>query len=283
VPLVRVGSTALNVREWGDREAPAILFWHALGPVGSAATLGEVAPVLAARGWRVLGVDGPGFGASPAVPHADYAVDTLAALALGAADAAGAERVVLMGHSWGGAVALAAAAAAPERTRAVVLLDSGHIDYAALPGVDPSQSPAEIAGGLGEAPAWPSAEAFETELRSETERFTPDLLASYLAGTHEVDGALVGVPTEVTAAARWGLANAHPPERWPTVAAAGIPVLLLLATREPWAAQNREHLSAFEAAVPHADVRWLPEAGHDVLADCGPALGAEIAAWLEQL
>ena len=47
--------------------------------------------------------------------------------------------------------------------------------------------------------------------------------------------------------------------------------------------QNREHIGRFEAAVPHAEVRWVPGAGHGILADIGPPLGDEIGEWLAGL
>jgi hypothetical protein len=44
--------------------------------------------------------------------------------------------------------------------------------------------------------------------------------------------------------------------------------------------ENRRHIARFEAAVPHADVRWPERAGHGILADVGPPLGDAIATWL---
>ncbi|HEY6962490.1 MAG TPA: alpha/beta hydrolase [Gaiellaceae bacterium] len=263
---------SLSVREWGSGGGRTLLFWHALGPVASAATFGEGATVLAARGFRVLAPDGPGFGESPLSPPEQYDVRELARSLVAVADARDVDRYVLAGHSWGGAVALHAAALAPARVEAVVLFDSGHIDYRG-----------ETLRAPTEALRWPSLAAFEAELRSEVERFTPELLAGYLAGTRREGEELVGVPPEATAAAYSGLVRASVPETWPVVAARAIPVLLLLATKPPHVDQNRRQLPAFQAAVPHAEVRWVPDAGHDLLADAGPALAAEIADWLERV
>jgi alpha-beta hydrolase superfamily lysophospholipase len=67
---------------------------------------------------------------------------------------------------------------------------------------------------------------------------------------------------------------------WPTIATHEIPTLLFLATRPPHVHENRRHIARFEAAVPHAEVRWPEHAGHGLLADLGAPLGDEIATWL---
>lgn len=70
----------------------------------------------------VVALDLPGFGLS-SKPASGYSTDSLAADVLRALDALGIERAVLVGHSLGGAVAAAASIAAPERVRALVLID----------------------------------------------------------------------------------------------------------------------------------------------------------------
>ena len=90
------------------------------GQPGSGSDWQQLAEQLPA-GLRVLALDRPGYGAS----HQEAGGFTLNAQAvLAELDARGIERAVLVGHSYGGGVALSAARLAPERVEAVVLLAS---------------------------------------------------------------------------------------------------------------------------------------------------------------
>ncbi len=277
--IVEVEGARLALREWGPEDGRPIFFWHALGPAGSGATIGEVATALAARGYRVAAVDGPGFGGSELLPPERYEAEPLIALVDGILAELRWERPVFMGHSWGGALAVHAAARRP--LDALVLLDSGHIDYGALPDVDATLPWEEWLATARERQAeWPSREAFEHDLREGTTRWSDELLDCFLPGLHEMDdGRVTGAPPEARAAAMRGLAGSDVSEAWPALA--GTPTLLLLATEEPWGSQNRELIDRFEAAVPHAEVRWLEGATHAIPADLGPALGDDIADWLD--
>ena len=280
--LLDAGGARIAVREWGEPGGTSLLFWHALGPVASGAMLAEVAPRLAAAGYHVASVDGPGFGASPALPPERYSLTSLVELALDVAGALDFDRFVAMGHSWGGAIAVRLAGRAPDRVRALVLVDSGHIDYRELPDVDAELS---VEGWIEHARArtmtWGSRAAFESELRDGEKRLTPELFDAYLAGTRPEGTGLVGSSPEARGAAMWGLLEPVS-EAWPAVWERRIPTLLLLATEEPHAEQNRQHLPRFLAAVPHADVRWMDGAGHGILSDVGPAAADLIALWLEE-
>ena len=128
----------LAAHEWGTRGDVPFVFWHALGEGQSGAAFARVGNVLAGAGFHVLAVDGPGHGRTPIVPAEGYALPALATFLRELLDDRELDRPVLAGHSWGGGVALAYAAAHPSDVRALVLLDSGHIDYVDLPGVDPS-------------------------------------------------------------------------------------------------------------------------------------------------
>ncbi|SDX81332.1 alpha/beta fold hydrolase [Hymenobacter psychrophilus] len=73
--------------------------------------------------YRLLMPALPGHGPNPA-PVTDYAMEAQAQAVLAQLDAAGADKVVLVGHSMGGYVALALAEAHPARVAGLVLFHS---------------------------------------------------------------------------------------------------------------------------------------------------------------
>jgi pimeloyl-ACP methyl ester carboxylesterase len=265
--LVRTDAGTLAVREWPSDGGTPLVFWHALGPCASGAELVELAPRLAAHGIAPVSVDGPGFGASP--PATAYDLESLAALLRATIRELALDRPVLMGHSWGGGVVTTLASLHPEETRGLVLVDSGHIDYADLDSARNSAPPLQW--------EWESRAAFTAWLEENLDRPTPEVLAGYAAGVLDHNGNVIGSSAESMLRARDGLRD-RLSVRWPSLA--DVPVLLLLATQAPHVDQNRAHLPKFQAAVPHADVRWVDGASHGVIADAGPPLGDEIAAWI---
>jgi pimeloyl-ACP methyl ester carboxylesterase/uncharacterized membrane protein YbhN (UPF0104 family) len=117
----------------GEQDAPAdnattgipgTLRGHELvllhGQPGSAADWREVAGRLPAQ-LHAVAVDRPGYGSSPR-PAAGFAAG--ARTVLDELDSRGIARAVLVGHSYGGGVALSAASLGPDRVEAVVLLAS---------------------------------------------------------------------------------------------------------------------------------------------------------------
>jgi pimeloyl-ACP methyl ester carboxylesterase len=239
----------MHVYEWGSSDDVALIFWHALGPSSSGAEIGEIAPALFSSGFRVLAVDGPGFGLTPALAADRYRLESLVADLHMLIDDWAVDRPVLMGHSWGGAVAVRYAGAHPEDVRALVLLDSGHLDAADLDDVDASRP----------------LEAWVADTRARWKTFGDEIA--------------VTTPPEVNGAAMFGLLEPIS-GAWPSLTEHEIPTLLFLATEPPHVDANRKHIDRFQAAVPHADVRWQEGCGHGLLADAGPPLGDEIATWL---
>jgi len=113
---ISVGGRTVGFVDYGPPRGAAAIWCH--GGPGSRLEPAAVAPAAAAAGIRIVGIDRPGYGASTPNPGrsiADWVPDGLAV-----ADALGIERFTAVGCSTGGAYALALAARAPDRVRAVV-------------------------------------------------------------------------------------------------------------------------------------------------------------------
>jgi pimeloyl-ACP methyl ester carboxylesterase len=113
----------LTVSTWPDATGPDVpvlllhglsqqrLFW---GPVVSRMHSSPVASL-----------DQRGHGASDTRVDADYSIGACATDVVACLDALGWQRAVVAGHSWGGSVALRAAAVYPDRVAAAALIDGG--------------------------------------------------------------------------------------------------------------------------------------------------------------
>jgi pimeloyl-ACP methyl ester carboxylesterase len=283
-----VDGARVAVREWGGPSDRALLFWHPLGTVTSGAWLTELAPTLVGHGYRAVAVDGPGFGESPAIDPEQMRVDRLAGLLWGVADALGLDHPVVMGHSWGGVVALRAAAERPADVAALVLLDSGHRDYADDPRTRPDQPLAERAAEVErQLEVWPDLAALHADVEGDLRRPATDLLLAALtpAVRRRDDGSLVPVVSAATVAgARHGLVRERCSERWPVLAAAATPVLLLLADQPPeLAAANLADAERMRASLPQLEARVMTGWGHDLVGDGGPAVAEVVVGWLSDV
>jgi pimeloyl-ACP methyl ester carboxylesterase len=86
-------------------------------------------------GWHAVAPDQRGHGESPKPDdQAAYSFDVFATDLLGLLDALGWDEAVVLGHSMGGMVLQTAILRAPERFRAIVLMDTSH---RSLRGIDP--------------------------------------------------------------------------------------------------------------------------------------------------
>jgi pimeloyl-ACP methyl ester carboxylesterase len=282
--LLDVGPTRLHVRRWGPPDGRPLLFLHSLGPAASGAMVGVGVTPLADAGWSIAAPDMPGFGQSPTAEPDGYTTQRLAALAWSIADRLGWDRLVLGGHSWGGANAIHAAAARPERVRALILVDSGHLDYADTPGARLDESLEQL---IEQIEAGRHRAADRAGVAADLELPIDDpVVDAFMEGITD-DGA-GGLITRTQGIARgpamYHLARAKVTTQWPAIAAAGIPTLLLLAT-EPAAtrATNAEAAARFQAAIPHADVRFVEGATHSVITDERERFGETVRDWLASL
>ncbi|WP_372892407.1 alpha/beta fold hydrolase [Rhodosalinus sp.] len=116
--IVEVQGHPVHLREMGD--GPPLVLIH-----GASGNLRDftfsLAERLAAR-YRVIALDRPGLGYTPRLGDGGASIVAQADLLARAAAQLGAERPILLGHSYGGAVALAWAVHHPERVAALVPL-----------------------------------------------------------------------------------------------------------------------------------------------------------------
>lgn len=103
----------------GPREGPCVVMIHGLP--GSHRDFRWLAPPLELLGLRVIRLDMPGFGGTEACPPQ---LPVLARHVLRRLDHLELERVVLVGHSFGGPQALLAASQDPRRVRGLALISS---------------------------------------------------------------------------------------------------------------------------------------------------------------
>lgn len=113
------GAGTLAHRRLGDA-GPWVVLLHGIG--GGHGAWDEVAPVIAAEGFRVLAVDLPGYGASP--PIEPFTLAGCAAAVLRLLDRLDAPAAVLVGHSMGGMIAQELCATWPGRVQALVLVST---------------------------------------------------------------------------------------------------------------------------------------------------------------
>ncbi len=157
----------LCARVWGDTSLPPLLALH--GWLDNAATFERLAPLLCEQ-FHIVAPDFPGHGRSDwRAPgawyhHVDYTGDVLAI-----ADALGWQRFDLLGHSLGGGVATALAAACPARIGRLMLIEALGAIAAA-----PEKALLHLQGALAERAAY----------RTKTLRVFPDEAVAVAARMH---------------------------------------------------------------------------------------------------
>jgi pimeloyl-ACP methyl ester carboxylesterase len=189
----------------------------------------DVLPLLAAAGRRAIAIDTPGFGGSASLPRAP-SIESWATAILAGLDAAGIDRVALVGHHTGGVIAVALAALAPGRIDALVLSSTPLTDaeYRSAPPDESGVDVADDAEGLRRS----RAGFYPTDRPDLLDRYVADALA---AGPLRLDGHHAVGAYEMEDA----------------IGALTMPTLLIGATDDPYA---HPQLARMAAALPAASV-----------------------------
>ena len=124
-PYIETNGIRLHVVQDGPKDGPLVILLHGF-PEFSYGWRHQI-PFLASAGFRVWAPDQRGYNLSDKPDGiASYSIHELAADVVGLIDASGREKVFLVGHDWGAAVAWSVANKYPERLSKMVILNVPH-------------------------------------------------------------------------------------------------------------------------------------------------------------
>ena len=119
--FVSVDGVRMHYQEFGDAAKPAMILIH--GYTASVYVWKTVAPMLADNGFRVIAVDLVGFGWSGKPTSFEYSIQAQARMISRFMNSLGIGRAIIVGNSYGGAVALNLTLDYPEMVEKLVLVD----------------------------------------------------------------------------------------------------------------------------------------------------------------
>ena len=246
--FVQVGGQRVWVEDRGA--GPVVVMLHGFG--ASSFSWRAVDSALADR-FRVLSVDLSGFGYTERPRGKEpYTRDGQGQLVLGVLDVLGIERAHLVGHSYGGAIAMALAARQPERFDSLVLVDAAGPEY-------PQQRRNWVAGIRPLTSVWVRTVALR---RGRTVRGLRDsVVDDALVTPALVDEYWRRLKIEGAARAFWGLtAPVDPPD--PEVDLRGIvlPTLVVWGCEDALISVDAGRFNA--ALIPDSAFVTLPDVGH---------------------
>lgn len=265
--------------DWDGGGVPTLAL-HGLA--SSAHWYDVVAPTLADR-CRIVAPDQRGHGQTTQATDG-YGWHSVASDAVALLDAAGFDRAVVFGHSWGGNVAVSLAAHYPERVSALVMIDGGFFSPQMLPGAtweafSQRLAPRDVSGTRAEFLQRISAQ-LAVCWSPEVERIVQTMV-------YEKDGRIYDILRPQNQAqvirAMWDdpASNA-----WPRVKC---PALIVPAGPPParrgtdFALMRRRMVDMAAAAIPDARVRWIPDTIHDIGYHKPRELADAILAFLDEI
>jgi pimeloyl-ACP methyl ester carboxylesterase len=274
-----LAGTPVVLREWGDRDARPLVYWHGLSFWGPWELL-EAGPKWSRQsGFRVLAVSAPGW-ETPALPPPAYRPTALARLVVAVLDALGLERVVFAGFSWGASIGAHLGADFAARLASLVLLDAGFFDVQVPPG-RPEPTLAETTERYREQNhRFRTWEAWASHVRPRFRTWRPSVADAVRIAMWETDGwARPRVAPEVLAVGYHGVVSEPPSRRLPQLERAGLPILLLVSTATLATSHAGQALGRFRATVPSADVAVI-DSSHYLLVDALDETVGAVTRWI---
>ena len=261
----QVGELDVRYLEWTAPNGRAPLPIVALHGLASTAHWYERVAARLCHHYRVVAPDQRGHGQTTQ-PDRGYDWQSLAEDVAGLMDVVGIERAAVLGHSWGGNVAINVAAKFPERVAKLVMIDGGFLDGHLLPDASwelfsTRFAPRNVSGGRVEFLAsqreqlglcWGDdlERVIQTMVYEDEEGQMRDILQP--SNHAQVLGAMWGEPPSVTL---------------PQISC---PTLIVPAGPRPERAGSEFNrtkqvmVDAAARAVPNNRVHWIPETIHDI-------------------
>ncbi len=262
--FVEVNGLRLHYRDWGGSGSPIVLL-HGLASTSHIWDL--VAPLLS-QDHAVVALDQRGHGESDK-PDEGYDFATVGRDLQGFLQALGLERPVLVGHSWGGDVALEHAVAYPRTGSGLALVDGGTIEISSSAGSTLEEAkkvmaPPDFTGTtIDEFVGMVRSRPFAVEMTNTVEQI---VLANFEVLADRTIRARLSLRNHMQIIeAFW---NHRPSELYASVRC---PVLLMPARQPnaqiPQAAMGLDHEEAISNAsnlLPISETVWLEDSIHDV-------------------
>jgi esterase len=265
---VRGDAGPLAVWEWPGGDPPALLL-HGVGNYGrywdafAAAVGGRL---------RLVAPDARGHGDS-AKPADGYAADDFVRDAVAVLDACGIERALVVGHSMGGFHATVLAAAHPERTRGLVVVDAG-------PEALPEGSARARRLSLERPASFADRAEAEAYLRRTSPGYDDAVYENRLRWLFREEGGRLAWRSSGHALARIFAGSGERGSSWARAGSVRVPTLLVRGTRSP--VLSADVARRLQATIPGAELVEL-DAGHNVALDRPRELADAVVAFARNL
>ncbi len=264
--FVTLSGLRFHYREYGaaNVDARPIVLLH--GVASNARIWITVGPLLGEH-FRVYALDQRGHGESDK-PDSGYDFSTVVGDLTGFISELGLEKPLVVGHSWGGNVALDYAATHPDGLAGLVLVDGGFMEMSARPGMTWERAERDLAPPV--LTHLTPAQLIEGAKRWELGTFWSEEVEAALMGNFEVaeDGTIRPyLRRENHMQVVRALWEQKPSELAPLVRC---PVLFAVADRQAegraaeWIEMKREAVAGLQKVMKDCEVAWFSDTIHDI-------------------